>query len=163
MLTYQTHTLAPFYQHNSRILILGSLPSPKSREIGFYYSHPQNRFWMVLSALYHQPVDTLEQKQQLLTSQHIALWDVIASCEIEGASDASIKNPIMNDIQGLLDKTEIHSIYTTGRQAYQLYMKNIYPITHISATYLPSTSPANARMKLNDLIQIYQEALKDNA
>lgn len=139
------HTLEPYYQKDSQILILGTMPSTKSRELGFYYMHPKNRFWKVLSMVYQEPIlDTIEAKKEFLKKHKIALWDVIQSCDIIGSSDSSITNVIANDIPSLLNKTEIKTIYTTGKKAYQLYQKYIDSKTKINAILLPSTSPANA-------------------
>lgn len=142
---YIEHTIAPVYDENSRILILGTMPSPKSREYGFYYSHPQNRFWRVISDLYGEPAPlTNEEKTSFLLRNHIALWDVLKSCWIEGADDSSIKDPVANDIAGLLAQTQIHTVFTTGTKAAALY-KRLCRKTAGEAITLPSTSPANCR------------------
>lgn len=157
------HDFDAFYEKNSKILILGSIPSVKSRELGFYYMHPKNRFWQVISKVFHEEYpETISEKQEFLKKNHIALWDVIASCEIEGSSDSSIRNVIPNDILFLLKNTTIEKIYTTGKKAYQLYQKYIYPITKIEAVYLPSTSPANASLTEEDLIQKYKVVKGEN-
>lgn len=150
------HVLKPFYTKNSKILILGTMPSPKSREIGFYYGHPQNRFWKVLADIFNEqfPV-TIEDKKNLLTKYDIALWDVLASCNIEGASDSSIKNPIANDIETLVKKTKITKIFVTGKKAETLYNKLCFPKCHIPCTYLPSTSPANCSLSYEKLKEKY--------
>ncbi|HEX3037571.1 MAG TPA: DNA-deoxyinosine glycosylase [Oscillospiraceae bacterium] len=140
------HTLKPIYNKQSNILILGTMPSPKSREFGFYYSHPQNRFWRVISQLLEQSTpNTNEEKTTFLLKNHIALWDVLKSCEIEGADDSSIKSPVANDIASLLHETNIKAIFTTGTKATALYKRLCLPVTGIGSTYLPSTSPANCR------------------
>lgn len=140
------HTLNPIYDQKSTILILGSIPSPKSREVGFYYSHPQNRFWKILSDLFHEKIENTNlAKQQFLLNHHIALWDVLKECEIKGADDSSICNIEVNDIKKILDQTQVKKIYTTGLKATNLYKKYCYPSTNISSIYLPSTSPANCR------------------
>lgn len=150
------HEFPPIYDKNSKILILGSIPSIKSREVGFYYGHPQNRFWKVLSSVLKEDIPiTVEQKIEFLHSHQIALWDVLASCEIKGSQDATIQNPIVNDIESLLQKTKINRIYTTGNKAYQLYQKYCYPITKIEAILLPSTSSANAAQSLEQLVEAY--------
>lgn len=142
---YIEHTIAPVYDRNSRILILGTMPSPKSREYGFYYSHPQNRFWRVVSDLYGEPVSvTNEEKTAFLLRNRIALWDVLKSCRIEGADDSSIKDPVANDISGLLAQTDIRAVFTTGTKAAALY-KRLCRETAGEAISLPSTSPANCR------------------
>ncbi len=140
------HTINPVYNEYSRVLILGTMPSPKSREFGFYYSHPQNRFWRVLSDLLHENLpETNEEKTAFVLRNHIALWDVLQSCRIEGADDSSIKDPVPNDIAGLLVKTGIQAVFTTGTKAASLYKRFCLGDTHISAIALPSTSPANCR------------------
>lgn len=155
------HPLAPVYDADSKILILGTMPSPKSREAGFYYSHPRNRFWPVLAALFEESLpQTNEEKRALLLRHRIAVWDVIASCEITGASDTSIRNAVPNPIEELIVKTKIKAVYTTGQKAYQLYQKHCYPKTGIEAVSLPSTSPANAAMSLEKLIEAYRVILE---
>ncbi|MBQ8132870.1 MAG: DNA-deoxyinosine glycosylase [Clostridia bacterium] len=140
------HTLAPVYDENSEILILGTMPSPKSRENGFYYGHPQNRFWRVLSGVLNEPLPkSNEEKKAMLLMHHIALWDVLKSCTIEGADDSSIKDPEPNDIASLIEKTNIRYIFTTGTKAYSLYNRYCKSKTGINAIPLPSTSPANRR------------------
>lgn len=139
-----TNPFPPVFNENSKILLLGTMPSPKSRAYGFYYMHPQNRFWRVLGTLFNISIpQSIAEKIDFLLSYHIALWDVLESCTITGASDNSIKNPIVNDISSLLKQSNINVIFTTGTKAYQLYKKHIYPITHMEAVLLPSTSPAN--------------------
>lgn len=157
-----THTFPAFYQPDSEILILGSIPSRKSREQSFYYMHPQNRFWKVLSAIYETDIPvSIEEKKKFLMKNKIALWDVIEECQIIGSSDTSIRNVIPTDILSLLQKTKVKKIYTTGKKAYELYQRYTYPITKIEAIYLPSTSPANvANYKLEDLIEEYRNKLK---
>lgn len=149
-----THTFEPVYDKNSRILVLGSMPSVKSREEGFYYGHPRNRFWKVLSGILEctEPV-TIDDKKTMLLAHGIALWDVIASCEIKGSSDSSIKNVIPTDIFGLLRKIPINRIYANGKTAGTLYKKYVEPATGLSCTVLPSTSPANAAYNLERLLK----------
>lgn len=155
------HPIAPVFDAESKILILGTMPSPKSREAGFYYSHPRNRFWPVLAALFGEEAPkTNEEKRSLLLRHRIAVWDVIASCEITGASDTSIRNAVPNPIEELIVKTKIKAVYTTGQKAYQLYQKHCYPKTGIEAVPLPSTSPANAAMSLEKLIEAYRVILE---
>lgn len=154
------HTFAPFYTPESRLLILGSIPSPKSREQGFYYGHPQNRFWRVLAAVFDRPFPAaLSDRKQLLREEGIALWDVLHSCEIAGADDASIRSPVPNDIAGLLSETGIQKIFTTGNKATTLYRKYCLSSTGIDTIPLPSTSPANARASLEVLTAAYSAAL----
>lgn len=154
---HQVHTIPPVYDKDSRILILGSFPSVRSREVGFYYGHPQNRFWRILSALFEEnlPVGT-EARKAFLLRHHIALWDVIASCEITGSSDSSIKNAVPNDLRALLNATQISRIYTNGGTAHRLYMRHLYPTLEISVTPLPSGSPANAAWSLERLIEAWR-------
>lgn len=150
----QYHNIHPIYNKQSQILILGSFPSVKSREAQFFYHHPQNRFWKILTSLYQEPpLTTIEEKKQFLLKHHIALWDVIESCEIKGSSDSSIDNVKVNDILKILKSTKIHYIYTNGKKAHQLYQKYCLPITHKEDICLPSSSPANAQYSLERLIK----------
>lgn len=155
-----THSFEKFCNPNSKILILGSMPSNKSREQGFYYAHPQNRFWRILEVLFKTELPTIELQKQFLKAHKIALWDVIAECQIEGSSDASIRQVIPNDITKLLQETEVTTIFTTGKKAYDLYEKYCYPKTQIKAISLLSPSPANAQYRLEDLVENYQIILK---
>ncbi len=152
MAEHQLHPIPPIFASNSRILILGSFPSVKSREQGFFYGHPQNRFWRTLAAVFYdaQPI-TVEEKRAFLLAHGIALWDVIASCEIAGSSDASIKNAIPNDLTHILTESKIERIYTNGATAHRLYCKYLLPKTGMEAICLPSTSPANAAWTLERL------------
>lgn len=155
------HEFPPYYDSNSKILILGTIPSVQSRKVGFYYCHPQNRFWKVLANLYQEEIPhTIEEKKQFLTHHHIALWDVIASCTIEGSSDQSILNPVCNDLTFLLNNSMVEKIYTTGQKAYNLYQKYCYPNTKKEATLLPSTSPANAAYSLEKLVDAYSKIIE---
>ena len=140
------HELPPYVPSGARVLILGTMPSPKSREVGFYYGHPQNRFWKALSGAFGEnvPVSTEEQKA-FLERHKIALWDTLASCEIHGADDASIRRPVANDLQPILSTQPIQAIFTTGKKAADYYERLILPNTGIPATTLPSPSPANCR------------------
>lgn len=151
------HTLKPIFDKNSKILILGSFPSVKSRENMMYYSHPQNRFWKVLSILFDEEI--LDRKEFVL-KHNIALWDVIESCEIDGSSDSSIRNVIPNDIALILNNSQVSCIFTTGRKAYDLYNKYIKKNLGIDVYLLSSTSPANASKKLEDLVDEYRVLLK---
>ncbi|MBQ6389511.1 MAG: DNA-deoxyinosine glycosylase [Mogibacterium sp.] len=147
------HPFGPLYDSNSRVLILGSFPSVKSREQNFFYGHPQNRFWKVIAAIYGQPVPkTIEEKKHLILSSGLALWDSIASCDITGSSDSSIRNVRANDIRVILDNCNIERIYCNGRKSHELYCRYIEPVTGRSAECLPSTSPANAQWTLDRLI-----------
>jgi len=151
-----THAFAPVYDSRSRVLILGTMPSPASRENGFYYSHPRNRFWPVMAALFDVPVpDTPEKKRMLCLENRVALWDVLRACRIEGAADSSIRQPEVNDIPSLLEGSGIAAVFTTGTTASRLYHRHFghLAVGHIA---LPSTSPANCRLSLDDLITAYQ-------
>ncbi len=151
-----THPIPPLYNKDSRILILGSFPSVKSREAEFFYHHPQNRFWRVISTIYREPLPTtIEDKVQMLLRNGIAVWDVIHSCEITGSSDSSIKNVIPNDMTQILKAAEIKNIYTNGATADKLYKKYIFPVTGRQGIKLPSTSPANAGCRLEQLIEAW--------
>ena len=166
-LNFVTHTFPPLYAADSKVLILGSIPSPKSRELGFYYGHPRNRFWSVLSQVLDEPVparEDIEAKKSLCLRHGIALWDVLASCYIHGADDGSIEEPVPNDIAGLLRKTQITQIFTTGAKADTLYRRYCLPETGVEALRLPSTSPANCAVKDEDLLKAYLsigEALRE--
>ena len=154
------HTIPPLYDSHSRVLLLGSIPSPKSREIGFFYGHPQNRFWRVLAAVLGEPVaQSIEEKRAMCLKHHVALWDTIARCNIAGASDLSIRNAEPNDIGKLVRESEITRIFATGGKSAELYRKLIEPQLHIPITQLPSTSPANAAWSLDRLIEAYRVIL----
>lgn len=161
-ITKVVHTIEPVFNEHSRVLLLGTMPSPKSREVGFYYGHPQNRFWKVLAILFDEPIpETIEEKRDLCLRHNIALWDVLSSCTIKGASDASITDAQPNDLSQILQKAPIEALFTTGTKAGQLYHKLCEPSIKIPCTVLPSTSPANSRVSLSKLCEIYQEALSD--
>lgn len=152
-MTHVIHEIPPVYDTNSKILILGSFPSVKSREGQFFYHHKQNRFWKVLSSITKDSLpETIDKKKAFLLRHHIALWDVIASCDIEGSSDSSIKNAVPNDFSNILKSAPIRQIYTNGGTAYKLYHKYCEKNTGIEAIKLPSTSPANASFSLERLI-----------
>ena len=152
------HPLAPIYDARSRVLVLGTMPSPKSREVGFYYGHPQNRFWRVLAALFDESEPCgIEDRTAFLLAHRIALWDVLASCTIVGASDASIADPVPNDLSRIASAAPLEAVFTTGSKAAALYKRfGAVMLPEISLTELPSTSPANARMSLNRLIEAYR-------
>lgn len=151
------HPFKPIYDRDSKILILGSFPSVISRKQSFYYANKNNRFWKILPALFNETIgETNKERTEFLLKHHIALWDVIESCEINGSSDSSISNVKVNDIKGLLDKSEINTVFTTGKKAHELYMKYIYPSLGIEDINLPSTSSANARLKLDELVSTYR-------
>ena len=151
------HPIPPVYNEESEILLLGSFPSVKSREQQFFYGHKQNRFWKVLAALWEWPVpETIEEKKELLYANHIALWDVIGSCNITGSSDASIRDVVPNDISVILEQASIRHIYANGGKSYELYQKYIYPQNGRTIVKLPSTSPANASFSLERLAEAWK-------
>ena len=150
------HPFGPLYDENSRVLILGSFPSVRSREQNFFYGHPQNRFWKVVAAVFGQPVpQTVEEKKLLILDNGLALWDSIASCEITGSSDASIRNVRANDIGIILNSCSIERIYCNGRKSHELYQRYIEPETGREAVCLPSTSPSNAKWTLEKLTEAW--------
>lgn len=152
------HTIEPVYDEHSEILILGSFPSVKSREAQFFYGHPQNRFWGVVSAVMGEECpQTTREKKEFLLRNHIAVWDVIASCDIEGSSDSSIKNVTPNDLSKILKNAEIKKIFANGNTAYKLFLKYN---EGMNAVKLPSTSPANAAFSREKLIE-HWSILKD--
>ena len=154
------HTISPIVSPESEILILGTMPSPKSREFSFYYAHPQNRFWPALALTLDEPAPTTnEEKAELILRHRLALWDVLASCDITGASDASIKNPVPNDIPSLIAASHIRRVLCTGTTSARLYTKLVFPQTKIPCEILPSPSAANARMRLEDLAREYKRVL----
>lgn len=155
MITYENirHEFAPVFDGNSRILILGTFPSVKSREQQFYYGHPQNRFWKVLAALAGETQPgTIEEKKAFLLRNRIAVWDVIASCDITGSSDSSIKNVVPADLEQVLAHSSIRQIFANGGTAKKLYEKYQKPLTGREILGLPSTSPANAAFGLERLL-----------
>lgn len=155
------HPIKPLYDENSKILILGSFPSVKSREGMFFYNHPQNRFWQVVSTVCNQPLPiTIEQKKEMILKCNIALWDVIHSCEIENSSDSSIKNVTVNDFNKIISSSKITKIFTNGNKAFELYCKYCETDTGIKAVPLPSTSPANASFNLERLCDRWKEIKK---
>lgn len=155
------HPIAPVYDANSRVLILGSFPSVKSRETGFFYGHPQNRFWRVLAAVFGREVpQSVEEKTCLLLENGVAVWDVIASCEITGSSDSSIRNVTVNDVESILRTSEIRRIYVNGRTAGKYYDRYLRDCLGMEAVCLPSTSPANAAWSLERLTAVWNQ-IKD--
>lgn len=148
------HPFAPVYDVNSRILILGSFPSVRSRDEGFFYGHPRNRFWQVTASVLGEEIPSdIPDKKAFLLRDHIALWDVIAECEIQASDDSSIRSAKPNDISPILDACRIKTIYTNGAKAHSLYTKHMLPLTGIDAVRLPSTSPANAAYSTARLIE----------
>ena len=156
-----THPLSPIYNKHSKILILGTMPSPKSRELGFYYSHPQNRFWKTVSEmLLVDCPTTIEEKINLLHAHGIALWDVLASCKISGADDSSIKDAVVNDFSIIFEAANIKSVFTTGKKATDLFKKHCKHKYGFDPIYLPSTSPANCRISQQELTAAYKLILE---
>ena len=150
------HTIEPVFSQDSKVLLLGTFPSPKSREFGFYYSHPRNRFWPITADLCSCNIPIIkDEKIQFLLAHKIALWDVLQSCSIQGADDSSIQEPVANPIHLLLQKTSVKAIFTTGNKAAALYKTYCLCKTGIPAFVLPSTSPANCRMTYDNLKQAY--------
>ena len=155
------HPIEPVYNSASKILILGSFPSVKSREAGFFYGHPQNRFWRVIAEICGADVpETIEDKKQLLLDNGIAVWDVIHSCEITGSADSSIKNAVANDITFILKNSSVKQIFTNGKKADTLYKKYIQQEIDIEAVCLPSTSPANAAWSFDRLADYWGAEIK---
>ena len=154
------HGIDPVFDRNSTVLVLGSFPSVRSREEGFFYGNPQNRFWKVLAGILECPVpDTVDAKKQMLLGRGIALWDVIASCEISGSSDASIRNAVPNDLSGIFAAAEIRAVAVNGSKAEQLYRRYLFPVVRILPIALPSTSPANASWSLGRLQEAWSAIL----
>ncbi len=150
------HCFEPVFDENSKVLLLGTMPSPKSRENGFYYSHPQNRLWRVLARVLDESVpEGAEQKRAMLLKHGVAMWDVLKSCKISGASDASIKEPVPNDIGLILRAAPVRAVFATGTRAAQLYRRYVEPVTRVPIVRLPSTSPANAAAGFEALAEAY--------
>lgn len=155
------HPVPPLYNENSRVLILGSFPSVKSREAQFFYGHPQNRFWKLLARLFDDEVpQSVEQKKELILSHNLAVWDVIHSCTVTGSSDSSIRDVVPNDITEIIENSRVDKIFTNGTISYKLYKKYIFPQTGIEAVKLPSTSPANAAFSLERLTESWKIILE---
>lgn len=156
----QVHPIPPLFDKNSRVLILGSFPSVKSREAKFFYGHPQNRFWRVLAELTGSPLPhTIEEKTELVLKNHFALWDSIGSCTITGSSDSSIRDVVPNDLSVILDHAPIERIFCNGAASLVCYRRYIEPLIHRPALPLPSTSPANAAWTLERLIDAWRVIL----
>ncbi|MCR5235498.1 MAG: DNA-deoxyinosine glycosylase [Lachnospiraceae bacterium] len=154
------HPIPPFFDKRSRILILGSFPSVKSREQQFFYGHPQNRFWKVMAGVFDDEIpDTIARKKSFLSKHGIALWDVIGACDIKGSSDSSIENVTPNDLSEILETADIKGIFVNGKTAEKYYRKYIEEETGIKAVCLPSTSPANAAWNINRLIAAWQKEI----
>lgn len=157
------HPIAPVFDKDSKVLILGSFPSVRSREEGFFYGHPQNRFWKVTSQIFGEELPvTIDEKKAFLIRNHIALWDVIGSCEIDGSSDSSIRDVTVNDLSVILGTADIRAIFLNGKKAEQYYLKYLFPVLKRDAVCLPSTSPANAAWNLDKLADAWK-IVKDNA
>lgn len=153
-----THSFEPIYNEDSKILILGTLPSVKSRENNFYYGHKQNRFWKLLAKLCEEETpQTVEEKTAMLLRHHIAIWDVIQSCDIKGSSDSSIKNAVPADISRILKAADIQTIIANGGTAFRLYGRYCEPVTGRPAALCPSTSPANAAFSLERLSECWSK------
>ena len=151
------HPIPPLYDETSGILILGSFPSVKSREAKFFYVHPQNRFWKVAAGVFEESVpETIPEKRAFLLRNHIAMWDVIASCDIEGSADATIRNVIPNDLSIILDAAPVRAIFVNGRTAEKYYNQYTRDVIGREAICLPSTSPANAAWSVERLLQAWQ-------
>lgn len=155
-----THTFAPVYDKRSKVLVLGTMPSPKSRQAGFYYGHPQNRFWPALAALFGECVpESAQARRDFALAHKIALWDVLHQCEIDGASDASIRKPVPNDLNRIFAYADIRQVFANGRRAADLYGKYCRPDTGRDCVRLPSTSPANCRIPFSALVESYRAIL----
>jgi len=161
--THIVHPIPPLYNQESKILILGSLPSVKSREGMFFYHHPQNRFWKMIAAVTESEVPrTIEEKKALILRHGFAMWDVIHECDIIGSSDASIRNAVPNDISRILNEAPIEKIIANGEKSYRMYEKYCYPLTGIHAVRCPSTSPANAATAFDELVKIWKCAMTES-
>lgn len=151
------HPISPTYDCDSRILVLGSFPSPASRAQAYFYGHPQNRFWKIIATVFEDDCPaTVEEKKTFLLKHKVALWDVIFSCSIEGASDMSISHVKVNNLDCILENAPIEYIFVNGRKAEKLYKRYIQPRTGIEAIYLPSTSPANAAWSFERLLEAWK-------
>lgn len=151
------HPIPPLYSENSKSLILGSFPSVKSREAAFFYGHPQNRFWAVTAAVLGcKKPETVAEKKEMILSNGLALWDVIASCEIEGSADSTIRSVTANDLSEIIENSKIERIFVNGKTAEKYYNKYTFPKTKIKAICLPSTSPANAAWSFEKLVEAWR-------
>ncbi len=154
------HPFSPIYDSDSRVLILGTMPSPKSRENRFYYGHPRNRFWPVMAALFgREPFQSNAEKTAFLLEHHIALWDVFAACDIHGADDASIRNAVPNDLDIIFNQAPIAAVFTNGKKASEAYRRNFGKNKAAPHIELPSTSPANCAVKYDALLAAYRSIL----
>lgn len=151
-------TFGPVYNQNSKILILGSFPSVKSREVNFYYGHPQNRFWQLMGKILECKIPvSIEERKSLMLEKRIALWDTIEECDIVGSSDASIRNIVPVDIQLVLKTADITRIYCNGSTSYDLFMRYLEPVCGRTSVKLPSTSPANATWNPDRLFEVWKQ------
>lgn len=157
MSEFLTHPFEPFFDKDSKILILGSFPSVKSRQYGFYYQHPRNRFWPILETLFNVKLENITEQQAFLRKKHIALWDVLQSCKIKNSDDKTISYAKANDLNLILSQAKIQAIFTTGQSAYKFFVK-FHP--RLEATALPSTSPANLNFSFEQLLQNYETIKK---
>lgn len=160
---YETiiHPLKSFYTHDSKILILGSFPSVKTREYGFFYGHPQNRFWSVMEVLFNEELsDDIDERKDFLSRHKIALYDSIYQCDIVGSSDASIKNVVPSDLKDIIKEADIKEVFLNGATSYKYYKKYHEKDLGLEGVKLPSTSPANARYSLDDLVNEWRVILK---
>lgn len=159
---FQTHTFKPVFNEQSRILILGTFPSVKSRENNFYYGHPQNRFWRVLCEILGEKLpESIDEKKTMLLNNNIAIWDVVKSCEISNSADSTIKSVVPNDLNEILENADIKTIYANGKTAEKLYNKYLKKQIKADIVTLPSTSPANAAFKLTRLVDEWQIIKRD--
>lgn len=162
--THVVHPFAPVADENSRILILGSFPSVKSRELRFYYGHPRNRFWPMLAALYGEPIpEKIEDKRALILRHHLALWDVIGECDITGSSDASVRNAVPVEISRVTSVAKIRRVLCNGALAGRFYQRYLQERMGMEAMTLPSTSPANAAWSMKKLTEVWGEAIAEGA
>ena len=154
------HSFEPIFDSASQILILGTLPSVKSRETNFYYGHKQKRYWKVLAALFQEPIpETIDEKKHLLLRHHIAIWDVIQSCDIKGSSDSSIKNVVPTDLKAIVKDSNVKRIFCNGKTSGTYFRKYQQKELGIEAEVLPSTSPANAAYSVERLVEIWKEKI----
>ena len=159
--THVIHPFPPLIDTRCELLILGSLPSVKSREQMFFYGHPQNRFWPLLAAVFGERTpETIDEKKTLALRHHIALWDTIYSCDIVGSGDSSIRNVTPTDLRALLDAAPIRRIFCNGRTSGMYYHRYQEKVLHIPAVTLPSTSPANAAWSMQRLLEVWKTALE---
>jgi hypoxanthine-DNA glycosylase len=157
MTAFLVHPFAPVYRNDSRVLILGTMPSPASRRAAFYYGHPRNRFWKVLAAVFDAPVpESVEEKTGFVYERGLALWDVLASCHIEGAVDQTIRGGTVNDFSRIIRESRIHTVVCAGKKAWTLYQKEAKQKTGLDAVPLPSTSPANCAVSFGELCAAYR-------